>query len=80
MRVELIEELHSRLFTEKFINIYEEKSQEYDKVVEIFIRTNTGGVKLEYSDILLSTATAKWKNLNARKEIYSFTDESKFNR
>lgn len=73
--VELIEELHSRLFTEKFINIYEEKSQEYDKVVEIFIRTNTGGVKLEYSDILLSTATAKWKNLNARKEIYSFTDE-----
>ena len=26
--VELIEELHSRLFTEKFINIYEEKSQE----------------------------------------------------
>lgn len=73
--VELIEELHSRLFTEKFINIYEEKSQEYDKVVEIFIRTNTGGVKLEYSDILLSTATAKWRNLNARKEIYSFTDE-----
>ena len=73
--VELIEELHSRLFTEKFINIYEEKSQEYDKVVEIFIRTNTGGVELEYSDILLSTATAKWKNLNARKEIYSFTDE-----
>ena len=73
--VELIEELHSRLFTEKFINIYEEKSQEYDKEVEIFIRTNTGGVKLEYSDILLSTATAKWKNLNARKEIYSFTDE-----
>lgn len=63
------------MFTEKFINIYEEKSQEYDKVVEIFIRTNTGGVKLEYSDILLSTATAKWKNLNARKEIYSFTDE-----
>ena len=72
--VELIEELHSRLFTERFINIYEEKSQEYDKVVEIFIRANTGGTKLEYSDILLSTATAKWKKLNARNEIYSFTD------
>lgn len=73
--VVLIEDLHSRLFTERFINYYEEKSQEYDKVVEIFIRTNTGGVKLEYSDILLSTATAKWKTLNAREEIHSFTDE-----
>lgn len=73
--VELIEELHSRFFTERFINYYEEKSQEYDKVVEIFIRTNTGGVKLEYSDILLSTATAKWKGLNAREEIFSFTDD-----
>ncbi|MDP4203930.1 MAG: DUF262 domain-containing protein [Bacteroidota bacterium] len=73
--VVIIEELHSRLFTERFINYYEEKSQEYDKVVEIFIRTNTGGTKLEYSDILLSTATAKWKTLNAREEIHSFTDE-----
>ena len=30
---------------------------------------------MEYSDILLSTATAKWKELNAREEINSFTDE-----
>ena len=36
---------------------------------------NAGGVKLEYSDILLSTATAKWMNLNAREEIHSFTDD-----
>ncbi len=71
----LIEELHSRLFTEKLINYYEEKSQDYDKVVEAFIRANTGGIKLEYSDILLSTATAKWNNLNARDEIHSFTDK-----
>jgi uncharacterized protein with ParB-like and HNH nuclease domain len=71
----LIEELHSKLFTEKLINFYEEKSQDYDKVVEVFIRANTGGKKLEYSDILLSTATAKWKILNAREEIHSFTDD-----
>ncbi len=57
------------------INYYEEKSDDYDKVLEIFIRTNTGGQKLEYSDILLSTATAKWRNLNAREEINKFTDE-----
>lgn len=66
--------LHSRIHTSRLLNYYEEKSQEYDKVVEAFIRANTGGVKLEYSDILLSTATAKWKTLNAREEIHSFTD------
>lgn len=73
--VELLEELHNRLFTERLINFFEERSNDYDKVVEVFIRANTGGKKLEYSDILLSTATAKWKNLNARDEIYDFTDE-----
>lgn len=73
--VVLIEELHSRLFTEKLINFYEERSDDYDKVVEVFIRANTGGKKLEYSDILLSTATAKWKTLNARDEIHDFTDD-----
>jgi len=73
--VTLIEELHSRLFTERLVNYYEERSDDYDKVVEVFIRANTGGKKLEYSDILLSTATAKWKNLNARDEIHDFTDE-----
>ena len=73
--VVLIEELHSRLFTERLVHYFEEKSIDYDKVVEVFIRANTGGVKLEYSDILLSTATAKWKKLNARSEIHDFTDE-----
>ena len=71
----LIGRLHSKIYISKIINYYEEKSQDYDKVVEIFIRANTAGKKLEYSDILLSTATAKWKTLNAREEIQTFTDE-----
>ena len=73
--IELISELHEKIFTQRLINFYEEKSDDYDKVVEVFIRANTGGKKLEYSDILLSTATAKWKTLNARDEIHDFTDE-----
>jgi len=71
----LIGQLHSRIHTYRLINFYEEKSQDYDKVVEVFIRANTGGKKLDYSDILLSTATAKWNKLNARDELYNFTDE-----
>lgn len=70
-----LEDLHTMVHTIRCINYYDEKTDDYDKVVEIFVRTNTGGVKLEYSDILLSTATAKWKKLNAREEIYNFTDE-----
>lgn len=71
----IIGKLHGRLNSSNIINYYEETSDDYDKVLEIFVRTNTGGKKLEYSDILLSTATAKWRNLNARKEINNFTDE-----
>ena len=70
----MISKLHSCIKVKKSINYYEEKSNDYDKVMEIFIRTNTGGQKLEYSDILLSTATAKWRYLNAREEINTFTD------
>lgn len=71
----MISRLFSVVNVTQNINYYGEKSDDYDKVLEIFIRTNTGGQKLEYSDILLSTATAKWRNLNAREEINKFTDE-----
>lgn len=71
----IIGKLHGRLNSANIINYYEETSDDYDKVLEIFVRTNTGGKKLEYSDILLSTATAKWRKLNAREEINNFTDE-----
>ena len=71
----IIGKLHGRLNSSNIINYYEETSDDYDKVLEIFVRTNTGGKKLEYSDILLSTATAKWRKLNAREEINNFTDE-----
>ena len=73
--LKMIGKLHGCIMTKKVINYYEEKSSDYDKVMEIFVRTNTGGQRLEYSDILLSTATAKWKTLNAREEINTFTDE-----
>jgi uncharacterized protein with ParB-like and HNH nuclease domain len=71
----LIGRLHTKIHTVLTINYYEEKSQDYDKVLNIFVRANSGGVPLEYSDLLLSTATAKWNNLNARDEINNFTDQ-----
>ena len=70
----LIGRLHSKIHTNKVINYFEEKSQDYDKVLTIFVRANSAGKELEYSDLLLSTATAKWEKLDARKEIYDFSD------
>ena len=71
----IIGQLFARICAYDSINYYEEITDDYNKIVEIFIRTNTGGKKLSYSDILLSTATAKWRHLNAREEIHNFTDE-----
>lgn len=46
-----------------------------EKVLQIFIRINSGGTKLSYSDLLLSIATAQWENLDAREVIHEFVDE-----
>ena len=71
----LIGRLHARIHTFCIINYYEEKTQDYDKVLTEFVRANSEGTRLEYSDLLLSTATAKWDNLDARQEIHEFTDQ-----
>lgn len=57
------------------ISYYLEESEKLDKVLQIFIRINSGGTKLSYSDLLLSIATAQWKKKDARKVIHDFVDE-----
>lgn len=67
--------LYKVIHQSPIINFYLEKDQELDKVLNIFIRVNSGGTKLSYSDLLLSIATAQWKQKDARKEITEFVDE-----
>lgn len=57
------------------ISYYLENSIELDKVLNIFIRVNSGGTTLSYSDLLLSFATAQWEKRDAREEITQFVDE-----
>lgn len=59
----------------RIINYYLETSEDIDKVLNIFVRINSGGTHLSYSDLLLSIATAKWENVNARDEINELIDE-----
>ncbi|KJR44318.1 hypothetical protein UF75_5302 [Desulfosporosinus sp. I2] len=67
--------LHSVIHKNQIINFYLEKSNDLDKVLNIFIRINNGGTKLNYTDLLLSIATAQWKNKDAREEINRLVDE-----
>lgn len=59
----------------KIINYYLEKGKELDKVLNIFIRVNSGGTPLNYSDLLLSIASTQWKEKDAREEIMDLLDE-----
>lgn len=72
---ETLFKLHSVIHKDRTINYYLEKDRRLDKVLNIFIRVNSGGTQLSYSDMLLSIATAQWQDKDAREEITKFVDE-----
>lgn len=45
-----------------------------DRVLNVFARINNGGTKLSYADLLVSTATARWKDLDPKHEISDLRD------
>lgn len=57
------------------ISAYEENDQNPDRVLNIFVRANSGGTPLSYSDMLLSMAVAQWDSVDARKEIHALVDQ-----
>jgi hypothetical protein len=73
--VAILSRLHAVVHVDPVIAFYEENSQDIEKVLNIFIRTNSGGIVLSYSDLLLSIATAQWDKRDARSEIHGLVDE-----
>lgn len=63
----------------KPMNYFLVSDQDPDKVLEIFVRINSGGTTLSYSDLLLSMATNQWKELDAREEVRSLVSEMNSN-
>ncbi|GAA2122151.1 DUF262 domain-containing protein [Kocuria atrinae] len=59
----------------KPMNYFLVTDQDADKVLEIFVRVNSGGTTLSYSDLLLSMATNQWQELDAREEVRSLVSE-----
>ena len=70
-----LDRLHRVVHSHNLVNYYEEETQDVERVLNIFIRLNSGGTVLSYSDLLLSIAVAQWKQIDARAEIHRLVDE-----
>ena len=73
--METLSTLISRIFNEELINYYVIDDQNQDAVLDVFLRTNQGGTKLSFSDLLMSIASANWEKFDARSEIASIKEE-----
>jgi hypothetical protein len=70
-----LDRLYRVIHTEPLIHYYEEEAQDVERVLNIFIRLNSGGTVLSYSDLLLSIAVAQWATVDSRAEIHKLVDE-----
>ena len=73
--VETLSQLWESIHTTPSVKFFEETEQDIDRVLDIFIRVNSAGTVLSYSDLLLSIATAQWKERDARAAIHGLVDD-----
>jgi len=69
-----IRQLRRTILEKPIINYFLETEQDLDKALNIFIRINSGGEPLNFSDLIMSIAVANWKYADARKEIHTLVD------
>lgn len=69
-----LQRLHDVIWVEENINYYTERAGSVDRVLDIFVRANDGGVKLSKSDLMMSMITSKWEEGSARDEVFGFVD------
>ena len=66
--------LKNSIHSKPIINFFLETEQNIDKALNIFIRINSGGEPLNFSDLIMSIAVANWERKDARKAIHSLVD------
>ncbi|WQZ29418.1 DUF262 domain-containing protein [Helicobacter pylori] len=72
----LLEKLKDAFHTKQLISFFEEKEKNLNKVLNIFIRVNSGGVKLSYSDLLMPILTASFSS-DIREKMNELVDALK---
>ncbi len=71
---EILRQLRKTILEKELINFFLEKEQDLDKALNIFIRINSGGEPLNFSDLIMSIAVANWENNDAREVIHNLVD------
>ncbi|WP_187870229.1 DUF262 domain-containing protein [Helicobacter pylori] len=74
--LELLETLNKAFHDKQLISFFEETEKNLNKVLNIFIRVNSGGVKLSYSDLLMSILTASFSS-DIREKMNELVDTLK---
>ncbi|MUU66414.1 DUF262 domain-containing protein [Helicobacter pylori] len=72
----LLETLNKAFHDKQLISFFEETEKNLNKVLNIFIRVNSGGVKLSYSDLLMSILTASFSS-DIREKMKELVDALK---
>ncbi|GAA8647346.1 hypothetical protein KYTH83_11160 [Helicobacter pylori] len=73
---ELLETLNKAFHNKLLISFFEEKEKNLNKVLNIFIRVNSGGEKLSYSDLLMSILIASFSS-DIREKMNALVDALK---
>ncbi|WQU27082.1 DUF262 domain-containing protein [Helicobacter pylori] len=74
--LELLETLNKAFHDKQLVSFFEETEKNLNKVLNIFIRVNSGGVKLSYSDLLMSILTASFSS-DIREKMNELVDTLK---
>ncbi|WP_406812720.1 GmrSD restriction endonuclease domain-containing protein [Helicobacter pylori] len=74
--LKLLEKLNKAFCTEKLISYFEETEKNLNKVLNIFVRVNSGGTELSYSDLLMSILTASFSS-DIREKMNKLVDTLK---
>ncbi|WQS83876.1 DUF262 domain-containing protein [Helicobacter pylori] len=72
----LLEKLKDAFHNKQLISFFEETEKNLNKVLNIFIRVNSGGEKLSYSDLLMSILTASFSS-DIREKMNALVDALK---
>ena len=62
----ILKNLYKVVFINQNIHYYLEEDNKLDRVVDIFVRTNSGGVPLAFSDLVMSVISSQWSDAGTK--------------
>ncbi|NMM94689.1 DUF262 domain-containing protein [Bifidobacterium oedipodis] len=65
---QMLDRLYSAICQNPSVTYYQQNDQNQDKVLDIFTRTNSGGVPLSKSDLIMAIATSNWPEIREKSE------------